>query len=60
MILLLTLVYVLTSLFGVLFFLLHTLKRKVKNKARVEGSICEAYIVEEMSTFYSHFFGVNV
>ncbi|XP_052193828.1 chromatin-remodeling ATPase INO80-like [Diospyros lotus] len=39
---------------------LHTLKRKVTNKARVEGSICEAYIVEEMFTFCSHYFGTDV
>ena len=39
---------------------LHTLKRKVKNKARVEGSICEAYITEETSTFCSHYFGPDV
>jgi hypothetical protein len=26
-------------------------KKKVKNKAYVEASICEAYIVEEISTF---------
>ncbi|RDX96520.1 hypothetical protein CR513_20813, partial [Mucuna pruriens] len=28
-------------------------KRKVQNKARVEGSICEAYILEEISNFAS-------
>ena len=26
----------------------------------MEGSICEAYIVEEMSIFCSHYFGANV
>ena len=32
------------------------LKRKVNNKAYVEASICEAYIVEEISTFISYYF----
>ena len=32
------------------------LKRKVRNKARVEGSICESYIVEEISNFVSLYF----
>jgi hypothetical protein len=31
-------------------------KKKVKNKAHVEASICEAYIVEEISTFISYYF----
>jgi hypothetical protein len=35
---------------------LFNLKKKVKNKAHVEASICEAYIVEEMSTFISYYF----
>ena len=39
---------------------LHTLNRKVKNKARVEGSICEAYIIEETATFCSHYFEPHV
>ncbi|KAG8369017.1 hypothetical protein BUALT_Bualt15G0106500 [Buddleja alternifolia] len=39
---------------------LNTLKRKVKNKARVEGSIVEAYLIEETSTFCSHFFAPDV
>jgi len=30
--------------------------KKVKNKAHVEASICEAYIVEEISTFISYYF----
>ncbi|RDY01451.1 hypothetical protein CR513_15224, partial [Mucuna pruriens] len=30
---------------------LHSLKNKVKNKERIEASICEAYLVEETSTF---------
>jgi hypothetical protein len=32
------------------------LKKKVKNKVYVEASICEAYIVEEISTFILHYF----
>jgi hypothetical protein len=30
--------------------------KKVKNKAHVKASICEAYIVEEISTFISYYF----
>ncbi|KAL0374152.1 UNVERIFIED_CONTAM: hypothetical protein Sradi_3330900 [Sesamum radiatum] len=36
------------------------LKKKVKNKAAVEASICEAYIVEEISTFTTHYFEPDV
>ena len=32
------------------------LNKKVKNKTYVEASICEAYIVEEISTFISYYF----
>ena len=32
------------------------LKKKVKNKAHIEASICEAYIVKEISTFISYYF----
>ncbi|KAK6802910.1 hypothetical protein RDI58_000694 [Solanum bulbocastanum] len=32
----------------------------VKNRYRVEGSICEAYIIKEISTFSSHYFQPNV
>jgi len=32
------------------------LKKKAKNKAHVEASICEAYIVKEISTFISYYF----
>jgi hypothetical protein len=35
---------------------LFNLKKKVKNKAHVEASICEAYIIEEISTFISYYF----
>jgi len=37
-----------------------THKRKVKNKARVEGSICETYIIEETTTFYSYYFETHI
>ncbi|KAJ8769380.1 hypothetical protein K2173_002584 [Erythroxylum novogranatense] len=39
---------------------LHHLKKNVKNKARVEGSICNAYLVEEASTFCGHYFEPHV
>ena len=32
------------------------LKKRIKNKAHVEASICEAYIVEKISTFISYYF----
>jgi hypothetical protein len=35
---------------------LFNLKKKVKNKAHVKASICEPYIVEEISTFISYYF----
>ena len=36
------------------------MKNNVKNKARVEGSICNAYLVEEISTFCSYYFEDHV
>lgn len=36
------------------------MKRKVGNKARVEGSICNAYLMEEISNFCSHYFQPEV
>ena len=39
---------------------MHNLKKKVKNKARVEGSIVEAYIIEEILNFSHHYFNPNV
>ena len=39
---------------------LHLIKKKVNNKARVEGSICEAYIIEEISTFCSFYFESHI
>jgi hypothetical protein len=35
---------------------LFNLKKNVKNKTHVEASICDAYIVEEISTFISYYF----
>jgi len=35
---------------------LFNLKKKVKNRVHVEASICEAYIVEEISTFILYYF----
>ena len=39
---------------------MHTLKMKVRNKARVEGSICEAYLLEVISNFSSMYFEPQV
>ena len=39
---------------------LYQLKRMVSNKARVEGSIFEAYLLQELSTFGSHYFDADV
>lgn len=36
------------------------LKRKVQNKARIEGFIYEAYIVEEISNFASKYFDPTI
>ena len=36
------------------------LKRNVRNKAKVEGSICIAYLVEEASAFCAHYFEPHV
>ena len=35
-------------------------KRTVKNKAQVEGSICDAYISKETSNFCSYYFEIYV
>lgn len=40
--------------------LLHQLKKDVKNKARVEGSICNAFLVREASIFCSYYFERHV
>lgn len=36
------------------------LKKKVRNRARVEGSICEAYLIQETSNFCSLYFEPDV
>jgi len=38
------------------FRFLHSLKKKVKDKTRVEDSTCEAYLVEEISTLASFYY----
>lgn len=39
---------------------MHDLKKKVRNKAHVEGSICEAYSIEELATFCSLYFESDI
>ena len=39
---------------------MHSLKKKVKNKARIKGSIMEAYIMKEISSFSYHYFNPNI
>lgn len=39
---------------------LRKLKNNVRNKAQVEGFICNAYLVEEASSFCSHYFEPHV
>ena len=39
---------------------LRKLKNNVRNKAKVEGSICNAYLVEEASAFCAHYFEPQV
>jgi hypothetical protein len=36
------------------------LKRKIANKAHVEGSICNAYLLEEISNFCSMYFEEDI
>ena len=36
------------------------MKKKIRQKARVEGSICKAYLEEESSFFSSHYFSNDV
>jgi len=42
------------------FRLLHHLKGKVGNKARVESSICNAYLMEEITNFITNYFDDKV
>ncbi|XP_057994633.1 uncharacterized protein LOC131174752 [Hevea brasiliensis] len=46
-------------MFSIFRFLRH-LKQNVKNKAKVEGLICNAYLVEEASNFCAHYFEPHV
>jgi len=39
---------------------IRTLKNKVTNAAAVEGSICEAYLMEEASTYASYYYPPDV
>lgn len=39
---------------------LQKIKNNVRNKAKVEGSICNAYLVEEASAFCGHYFEPRV
>ncbi|XP_060182237.1 uncharacterized protein LOC132611895 [Lycium barbarum] len=39
---------------------LGTLKRMIGNKASVEGSICEAYLMKELTQLFSHYFEPHV
>ncbi|KAI5668265.1 hypothetical protein M9H77_18118 [Catharanthus roseus] len=39
---------------------LNHLEKKTKNKARVEGSMCSTYFVEEATTIYSNYFEPHV
>ncbi|KAL3528982.1 hypothetical protein ACH5RR_008304, partial [Cinchona calisaya] len=39
---------------------LNKIKKTVKNKAHVEGSICEAYLAQEIAYFSSHYFEPHV
>ena len=42
------------------FRFLHDLKAMVNNKARAEGSICEAYLIQEVGYFASYYFEPDV
>ena len=44
----------------ILYRYLYHLKKKIKNKARVEGSIVNAYLVEETSNFMTYYFESHV
>ena len=39
---------------------MHILKKKIKNKVQIEGSIVEAYIIKEILNFSRHYFNPNV
>ena len=42
------------------FRFLNKIKKTVKNKACVEGFICEAFLTQEIAYFSSHYFGPQV
>jgi hypothetical protein len=62
--------YVIRKVFSLLFLIeniclipcwyLFNLKKKVKNKAHVEASICKAYIVKEILIFISYYFELHL
>ena len=39
---------------------MHSLKKKVKNKVRVKGSIVKAYIIEKILNFSRYYFNPSV
>ena len=39
---------------------LQKLKNNVRNKVKVEGSICNAYLVEEALAFCEHYYGPRI
>lgn len=39
---------------------MYDLKKNVQNKAYVEDSICEAYVKQKISTFFSFYFELSV
>ena len=43
-----------------IFRFLNHLKQKIKNKASIEGSICNAYLLKEISNFCSMYFGDDI
>jgi len=45
-----------SRLFLHIFRCMGDLKEKVGNKARVESSICNAHLMEEISDFYANYF----
>jgi len=48
------------NLISYIYRYLRTLKNMIGNKASVEGSICEAYLMAESTQFFSHYFEPHV
>jgi len=48
-------IYIYIYMFTLMHVLVQPGKKKVKNKVHDEASICEAYIVKEISIFISYF-----